>query len=690
LIRGINYAISKHVDVINISMSVLLDDYPGDQGALEQVLGRADALGIVVCCSAGNTDAESLRWPAASEDVLACGVVRPDTTKASYSCYGAYVDFVAPGGNWEVEEYITTEYMAATKWSYPEPYWPEYLPPHTIVDESPITTGPVHTYKQTDGQTSGAAAQMSGVIALLKSRYPSYLKDDLVEELIRGAVPVDQYQLPQHQGKLGHGLLNPYRSMTEWGGPRASELQSGAVWRDSVWVSGDYTVPAGASLTIMPGTTVYVANFDNERAGDYPDVVEISGATVNAIGTPEAPIRFVTYGPAGIDTRSLVFGKRGSSEPGAVRLEHCEFADLEAFVVFGSTNAQADTTMVSNCTFVYPGSGELHYLRLGDAYLRACTFESGWTVFPYDNAHIEWCKFEHVPGESSPQPPIVFINSGRVFMANSIVRDAVVAIRTYPSPTDTLYLDDVLLEHACDPPEVDRGELGIDVQGGVVKAENLTVRGYTVGASLQGSGRFSAEYSTFTNCYQAALNNPSDNLMFFGYYVEPGSPLNKGGYNVFEDNTKNIANFHYSGTVQARLCWWGSPSGPPAKSNRGRVDTLFHLLANPNRPPPPDFLVLAEEPSPPFSVGRNYPNPFNPVTEFTISVPRGGGLVRAMVYDIRGRGVRRLLDRVLVSGEHRIEFNGKDDAGGALPSGMYLCRFNFRDREEVVKATLVK
>jgi flagellar hook assembly protein FlgD len=78
------------------------------------------------------------------------------------------------------------------------------------------------------------------------------------------------------------------------------------------------------------------------------------------------------------------------------------------------------------------------------------------------------------------------------------------------------------------------------------------------------------------------------------------------------------------------------------------------------------------------------------VTEFTLTVPRGGGLVRATIYDIRGRAVRRLLDKPLASGEHRIEFNGRNDAGEALPSGMYLCRFNFRDREEVVKATLVK
>ena len=179
--------------------------------------------------------------------------------------------------------------------------------------------------------------------------------------------------------------------------------------------------------------------------------------------------------------------------------------------------------------------------------------------------------------------------------------------------------------------------------------------------------------------------------MFFGYYVDLGDPLNAGGYNIFDDNEKmNIVNFHTYLTIYARRNWWGSPSGPPLKSNRGRVDVLHYLQAAPNLPPPLDFMVLVEETSPPFSVGRNFPNPFNPITEFAITVPHGGGLVRATVYDIRGRAVRQLLGKTLSSGEHRIEFNGKNDGGEALPSGMYLCRFNFRDREEVVKATLVK
>jgi hypothetical protein len=165
--------------------------------------------------------------------------------------------------------------------------------------------------------------------------------------------------------------------------------------------------------------------------------------------------------------------------------------------------------------------------------------------------------------------------------------------------------------------------------------------------------------------------------------------MNVGGYNVFEDNGFNIVNAHTYGKISARRNWWGSDEGPPPGSNKG-VDAAFYLEEDPLLPPPPNFMILAAAPSPPFSVGRNFPNPFNPVTEFTLTVPRGGGQVRATVYDIRGRAVRQLLDRTLAGGEHAIEFNGRNDAGEALPSGLYLCCFTFQGRVEVVKATLVK
>jgi subtilisin family serine protease len=688
MLEGMNYAVRKGADIINISLSYSSSLYDLSE-ELEAAITSAAQHGVIICCSAGNTDNQVVRWPAAFDSVLTCAAVRADTVKASQSSFACYVDFCAPSGdkNQNLTQFIGDEYMAAVKYAEPEPLWPMYLAPHL----PGAATGPIHTYKELDGDTSGAAAQLSGAFALLKAHYPSHNREQLISEMIRGAVDIDPFQPPDHPeyiGKLGHGLINPYRSLTEWGGPRGGEIPN-VQWSGEVWVSGDYVVPEDAALTIAAGTTVYIANFDNEAAGSDPQHIEIAGRAIHAAGTAEAPVQFVSFGPDAEGAAELVFRQLGPNDSQPVKLQHCTFIGFSSLSVDGS--ASAESTLVLDCTLSDPGTENAVLVSVEDAWLRGCTFESGWTVIPGDNAHIEWCKFEHVAGIESPLPPLLLEGGGNhVFVENSIFRDAKVAIRAVACTADTLFLDNVLVEHAYDPQGIDRGELGVDVQGGMVKATGLTVRGYLAGASLQGSGRFSAEYSSFTDCYQAALNNVSDNLMFFGYYQED-PPLSLGGHNVFVDNEKNnIANFHYYGTVQARKCWWGSPSGPPAKSNRGRVDALFPLLVDPNLPPPPDFMVLVEEPSPPFSVGRNYPNPFNPVTEFTITVPRGGGLVRATVYDIRGRSVRRLLDKALPSGEHRIEFNGKNDAGEALPSGMYLCRFNFGDREEVVKATLVK
>ncbi len=46
--------------------------------------------------------------------------------------------------------------------------------------------------------------------------------------------------------------------------------------------------------------------------------------------------------------------------------------------------------------------------------------------------------------------------------------------------------------------------------------------------------------------------------------------------------------------------------------------------------------------------------------------------IKLAVYDLRGREVRRLTDATLPAGEHRLAWDGDDDAGRPLPSGPYL------------------
>jgi hypothetical protein len=74
------------------------------------------------------------------------------------------------------------------------------------------------------------------------------------------------------------------------------------------------------------------------------------------------------------------------------------------------------------------------------------------------------------------------------------------------------------------------------------------------------------------------------------------------------------------------------------------------------------------------ALAQNAPNPFNPLTMIRFSIPNGTGRASLGVYDTGGRRVRSLVDGPIATGDHAIEWNGADDAGGPLPSGTYLYR----------------
>jgi len=72
-----------------------------------------------------------------------------------------------------------------------------------------------------------------------------------------------------------------------------------------------------------------------------------------------------------------------------------------------------------------------------------------------------------------------------------------------------------------------------------------------------------------------------------------------------------------------------------------------------------------------FTLAQNYPNPFNPITVIGFSLPQAT-TVRLTVYDILGRNVRHLIDRLLGSGYHQVIWNGVDNSGRMSPSGVYI------------------
>ncbi|MCX6162130.1 MAG: T9SS type A sorting domain-containing protein [Ignavibacteriae bacterium] len=85
-----------------------------------------------------------------------------------------------------------------------------------------------------------------------------------------------------------------------------------------------------------------------------------------------------------------------------------------------------------------------------------------------------------------------------------------------------------------------------------------------------------------------------------------------------------------------------------------------------------------------YSLSQNYPNPFNPVTKINFAIPKSG-LVTLKIYDILGREVKTLVNEVKAPGNYAIEFNGSE-----LTSGVYFCRMQSADFNDVKKLVLLK
>jgi subtilisin-like proprotein convertase family protein len=83
------------------------------------------------------------------------------------------------------------------------------------------------------------------------------------------------------------------------------------------------------------------------------------------------------------------------------------------------------------------------------------------------------------------------------------------------------------------------------------------------------------------------------------------------------------------------------------------------------------------------------PNPFNPVTTIAYGLPEEGR-VALRVYNVAGKLVRVLVDGEREAGHHAAVWDGRDDQGEAVASGVYFCRMEAEAFEEVAKMVLLK
>lgn len=190
----------------------------------------------------------------------------------------------------------------------------------------------------------------------------------------------------------------------------------------------------------------------------------------------------------------------------------------------------------------------------------------------------------------------------------------------------------------------------------------------------QGTGNAPEE----SDSLRVYFKNDLDNWVLVKAY--PGmenQPFTEEVINI--ENAPNGGGSYFHGQFQVRFRSTGSAGTFP--NDDWFVDDIFLGV----------LVGIAEEGVLPveYTVSRNYPNPFNPATTIEYQLPQRSD-VKLVVYNTLGQRVRTLLNQSVEAGFHKVVWDGRNDAGRQVSSGIYIYRFNAGDFHRTQKMILLK
>lgn len=171
IIKAINYAVDNGAQVINMSLGGM-----AGSPLVQQAIDRATEKGIIVVASAGNHGTEAPAYPASYNGVISVAASNEAGRKAGFSAYGSTVDITAPGDTRQLLSHGGTRMSRGTSFSAPF---------------------------------------ITGMLALLKSAFPSLTASQAEQVLKSKAHSLKDVNSPNLLGKLGAGLLNAL-DVTKW------------------------------------------------------------------------------------------------------------------------------------------------------------------------------------------------------------------------------------------------------------------------------------------------------------------------------------------------------------------------------------------------------------------------------------------------------------------------------------------
>lgn len=218
--EGVIYAAENGADIISNSWGSTAYSHAG-----AEVIEYASALGSILLGSAGNNNANELRYPSSYPGMISVAAVNSDDTRASFTNYGPQVDIAAPGVS-ILSTVLNTNYL--------------------------FYNG-----------TSMATPMVAGLIALIKSYNSDWTNDQLINQVIGTADDIDALN-PGYENMHGDGRINAFHALSDENVYVQQELRLDYLGHSYEDEDGDQIIEPGESVVLSLNMRNYAHLVNND------------------------------------------------------------------------------------------------------------------------------------------------------------------------------------------------------------------------------------------------------------------------------------------------------------------------------------------------------------------------------------------------------------------------------------------
>lgn len=429
-------------------------------------------------------------------------------------------------------------------------------------------------------------------------------------------------------------------------------------WSDEIYINQDVIVEPMATLTIKPGTVLKFAPTDTSHAGLDPDRCELIVRGELDIQGSFVPVIFTSAAPE--PKRGDWYGIRLEGDSANLRMRSC----ILQYAKYGISGTGIKVSAnISNSTIQHSQQDgiNLNCPRLSFITLSGCRLQNNGSAavrFTQGGVfNLQQCTI-------SDNSVGVWGEGGKMEIGSSIIE---------ANRQDGLYL--AFWEGEF---RIIESQIRENMSAGIRLLHHSELPVGVISDNVITDNQIGI--STLTCSPRVTENSLEGNR--FAIRCEGTFVPQLDGFNRFIDNGCAVLNLT-DREISAQNNWWGTAETDAIASQiQGPVSWNLYLRMDPN------------DMHQGFLLGQNFPNPFSSTTCFWYQIPlirtdpQRGHHVVFTIYNILGQPVRRLFDEQVAAGPHSLSWDGSDDTGRKLASGIYVYQLSTQGFTASGKATL--